>query len=172
MIKHTATAPLPVPASEVDLEKWLSTMTDEDYQASAKGHRAAGFHRHDDRWGLVIVESVGGALIIQHHHAAEAGPSHVEMLSPKSTSYLMHLVPVGVHVRWVMTISPTSATTSTLTCGVEIGMSGPVQLVGRLFGTSRAIRRHNEEQTTGFAAEILRKARDRGGNTIQPRKAT
>ncbi|GAA2795249.1 hypothetical protein [Crossiella cryophila] len=158
MIKHEATATLPIPAAEVDLAEWLATLTDEDYQASAKGHRAAGVHWHGDQLGMVNVESVGGTLLVQHYHAVEAGPSRVEMLSPASTGYLMNLVPVGVHVRWVLALTPATATSCTLSCRVEVGLPSPVRHLTGLLGTARAIRRHTEEETVGFAADILAKA--------------
>lgn len=172
MIKHEATATLPVAASEVNLGQWLFTLTDEDYRATARGHHAAGIHRHHDgRQGMVNVEAIGGSLIIQHYHAAQAGPAFVEMVSPESRGYLMHLMPVPLSVRWVMSVSPTAAGTSTLTCRVEVGFPMLVQLAGAFIGTSRAIRKHVEEETAGFAADILRKVRHPNANAVQPQNA-
>jgi hypothetical protein len=59
-----------------------------------------------------------------------------------------------------MSVSPTSKTTSALTCKVEVGLPGLLELAGALLGTPRAIRNHVEEETAGFAADILKKVRD------------
>ena len=41
-LRRTAHATLDVPIDDVDLEHWLFGLSDDDYRACARGHRAAG----------------------------------------------------------------------------------------------------------------------------------
>jgi hypothetical protein len=68
-------------------------------------------------------------------------------------------VPIRLSVRRVMSVAATSATTSMLTCTVEFRLPELMDLVGAFIGTSRAVRKHVEEETADFAADILRKVR-------------
>ncbi|MGE0220874.1 hypothetical protein [Mycolicibacterium sp.] len=99
-MKYTAQAVIQAPVEAIDLETWLFTLSDAEYQAAARGHRAAGTFVQDGRRGTVNVETVGGTLLIQHYLEQQAGPTHVDMLSERSRGYLFHLVPVPVWVRW------------------------------------------------------------------------
>ena len=81
---RTARATLDAPDDEIDLERWLFELSDADYQACARGHRAAGSYTDEHGRGTINVESIGGNLIIQHYRAARTGPSYVEMYSPRS----------------------------------------------------------------------------------------
>lgn len=44
-MKTSHTAPLLVPREAVDLEEWIYSLTDEDYQAASPQHRAAAVTR-------------------------------------------------------------------------------------------------------------------------------
>lgn len=145
------------PADEVDLERWLFTMSDSDYQAAARGHRAAGTFTEGGRRGSVNVESIGGTLMIQHYLERDAGPARVEMLSERSDAYLFHLVRVHVQVRWTMTATPLTADTTTFTCEVELDMPLILRIAGRLIATPYFVRKHVVEETPGFVADIERK---------------
>ena len=140
----TAHATLDVPAGEVDLETWLFGLSDEEYQACARGHRAAGVFTDELGRGTVNVESIGGNLIIQHYRAVRAEPSAVEMYSTASTVYLLHTVPVTASVRWLLTVTPRTASTS-----------------------ESFLERHVNEETGGFASDITRKCRS--GQSVSAR---
>jgi hypothetical protein len=47
------------PADRIDLAQWLSRMTDREYQACSRAHRAAGTFREGGTFGMVNVESIG-----------------------------------------------------------------------------------------------------------------
>jgi hypothetical protein len=80
-VQHTV---VNAPVEQVDLEDWLFTLSDTDYQAAAKGHRAAGTFITDGVRGMVNVEVMGGGLIIQHYREVHAERTRVEMLSERS----------------------------------------------------------------------------------------
>ena len=157
-MKHTGHATVNLPLDQVDLETWLFTLTDADYQATARGHRAAGTFIEDGVRGMVNVESIGGHLIVQHYREVSAAPSHVEMVSERSRVYLFHLVPVSVQVRWTMSVTARSTDTSDFHCTVELVLPPLLRLLGGMSALSFAIRAHTREETMAFADDITRKA--------------
>ena len=131
-LRRTARATLDVPTAQVDLEAWLFGLSDEEYQACARGHRAAGVFTDELGRGSINVESIGGNLIIQHYRAVRTDPSDVEMYSAASRVYLLHLVPVPASVRWLLTMTPTTASTSEFTCTVEVRLHPVLRALSRL----------------------------------------
>jgi hypothetical protein len=159
-MKHTGHATLNAPIDQVDLENWLFTLTDAEYQATARGHRAAGTFVQDGVRGMVNVEAIGGHLIVQHYHQVTATPTHVEMLSERSRVYLFHLIPATVQVRWTMTATAATtdtADTSDFHCTVELTLTPLLRTLGALSALSFAIRAHTLEETKAFADDITRK---------------
>ena len=98
-MKFTQQTVINAPVEQVDLEDWLFTLSDSDYQATAKGHKAAGTFTTDGVRGMVNVESIGNVLIVQHYLKVKADSTYVEMLSERSHAYLAHLIPTSVWVR-------------------------------------------------------------------------
>jgi hypothetical protein len=160
-MKFTQEPVIKAPADQVDLEDWLFTLSDSEYQATAKGHRAAGTFTTDGVRGMVNVESIGPALIIQHYQEVHADSTRVEMLSNRSLAYVLHLLPTAVRVRWTMTATPRTVDTTTFSCTVEADMSPLVRLGSTLLGLGHFLRQHVDEETLGFAASIHSKLLDR-----------
>jgi hypothetical protein len=156
-MKHTGIATLNAPADQVDLENWLFTLSDAEYQACARGHRAAGTFVQDGTRGSVNVETIGGHLIVQHYHEVSAKPSRVEMLSKSSRVYLFHLVPATIQVRWVMAVEARTEDTSEFRCTVELIMSPLLRFLGAISLLGFAIRSHTVEETKLFGDDIVRK---------------
>ena len=156
-MKHTGHATVNLPIDQVDLETWLFTLTDADYQATARGHRAAGTFIEDGVRGMVNVESIGGHLIVQHYREVSAAPSHVEMVSERSRVYLFHLVPATIQVRWTMSATARDAKTSEFRCTVELTMNPLLRVLGALSLLGVAIRSHTLEETKLFGDDIVRK---------------
>jgi hypothetical protein len=148
---------IPFPASEIDLGEWLFTMSDEEYQKTARQHRALGVFREAGVRGMINVEVAGHALLVQHYHEVKSTRESVEMHSAKSRAYLFHLWPVTVQVRWRMTVRPLDGERTTFSCTVEPKMPGLINVMAILTGVTAAIRRHTHEETIGFAADISRK---------------
>jgi hypothetical protein len=156
-MKFTQQTVINAPIEQVDLEDWLFTMSDADYQGAAQGHRAAGTFTTDGVRGMVNVESMGGALIIQHYRQVHAEPTRVEMFSERSRAYVLHVFPIRVRVRWTMTAAARTADTTTFSCTVEAEPPTAFRLPGKLLGLDYSVRKHTDEETLGFAADISRK---------------
>jgi len=156
-MRHTGSVTLNVAASQVDLENWLFTLSDTEYQACARGHRAAGTFVQDGVRGMVNVEAIGGHLIVQHYQEVSAKPSYVEMLSRRSRVYLFHLVPATIQVRWTMSVSARTAESSEFRCTVELTMSPLLRFLGAMSLLGVAIRAHTLEETKLFGDDIVRK---------------
>jgi hypothetical protein len=166
-MKFTQQAVVNAPVSEVDLERWLFTLSDSEYRATARGHLGAGVFTEDGVRGSINVESIDGTLMVQHYHAVSAQPERVEMLSRRTRGYVFHLVPVHFLVRWTLTATPRTSETTTFACTVETEMSSLVRLAAALIATPWFLRRHVDEETRGFAADINRKL-DAGGSHTRP----
>jgi hypothetical protein len=158
-ISHTARVSVAVSSDQIDLEAWLSGLTDADYRACAKGHRGAGASTDEQGRGMINVESIGGNLIVQHYRSVRTDRRSVEMHSPASRVYLFHLVPVAAGVRWNLQVTPTGATASDLTCTVEVHLRPVLGLVARLSFLGHFLANHVDEEAHGFAADITRKIR-------------
>ena len=156
-MKYTAEATIDAPVEQVDLEKWFYSLSDKEYQACAKGHRGAGTFVEDGVRGTLNVESIGGTLLIQHYREISAGPRRMEMLSKRSRSYLFHLIPTHLGVRWTMTATPQTANTTAFSCSVEAIMPAPLRLLSASVFVPYFLRKHVHEETTLFAADINRK---------------
>ena len=122
-MKFTQQAVINAPVEQVDLEDWLFTLSDSDYQATAKGHKAAGTFTTDGVRGMVNVESIGNVLIVRHYLKVKADSTHVEMLSERSHAYVAHLIPTSVWVRGTMTASARTEDTTSFSCTVETEMT-------------------------------------------------
>lgn len=61
-MKFNQQAVLNASVDEVDLEKWLFTLSDSEYQATARGHRGAGVFTEDGLRGSINVESIAAPL--------------------------------------------------------------------------------------------------------------
>jgi len=158
-MKFSQQAIVNAPVDTVDLGEWLFTLSDSEYQAAARGHRAAGTFTENGVRGSVNVESMGGTLMIQHYQAVSAEPNRVEMLSRRSRAYVVHLIPVHFLVRWTMTAAPRTSETTTFECTVEIEMPTLVRWAANLTGAPYFVRKHVHEEAPNFAADIERKLR-------------
>ena len=155
MIKYAATATIDAPVDQIDLEHWIYNLSDEDYQACAKGHQGAGAFTENGVRGTINVESVGGMLMIQHYLEVSADASQVDLLSKSSRAYVFHIFPVSVGVRWTMTATPLTADTTTFTCTVETIIPAALRFTTPI--VSYFLRKHVQEETQLFADDITRK---------------
>jgi hypothetical protein len=115
-------------------------------QAKRVGHSALGSSASSapqqstlcEGRGTINVESIDGDMIIQQYRAVGTVPARVEICSAVSRVYHLHLVPERASVRWLLTLTPMSASSSALTCSVFL-------------------KRHLNEGTPAFAADTGRK---------------
>lgn len=154
----THTVPLPVNAHALDLADWIFGMTDEEYQACARGHHAMGVIGGARRLGLVNVEQIATTLLIQHYATQVAEPAHVRFVSAATEGLLMRTVPTTVSVWWDMTIVPGDRSGSSELC-CSIGFEAPawVNVAGALIGNTHFLRKHLVEETAGFSRDITHK---------------
>ena len=148
---------IPLSAATIDLPEWLFTLSEPEYGACARGHRAIGTQGEAARTGMVNVESIGGSLLIQHYKTELAEPDHVIMRSAASRAYLMHLVPVQVDVVWDLQLLPDGPNASRFRCAIDVEMPTIVHLLGLTTGSPIFVKRHLIEETRGFANDITRK---------------
>ena len=156
-MRYSHEVSMAIPAPSVDLSDWLFSLSEADYQACARGHRAIGMLGGDKRSGMVNVESIGGSLLVQHYATRLAERGRVTMVSDASRAYLMHTVPVKIGVVWEMQITPESTDTSRFRCTIDVAMPAPVIVLGLFNGTGFFVHRHLVEETDGFARDIARK---------------
>ena len=154
----THEAVIDAPIEQIDLANWLFTLSDEDYQAASRGHRGAGtFTTADGVRGTVNIETVGGILLVQHYHEVHAERARVEMLSERTRGLIMHLIPAHFQVRWTLTATPTNGDATLFRCTVEVTMPTLLRLAAASIFTPYFVRKHVEEETPRFAADIRRK---------------
>ena len=133
------------PAQRVNLGRWISTMTDRDYQACSRAHHAAGTFRDGGTLGMVNVESVGGNLLVQHYRAAKLAPDQVVMHSTNTRVYVSHLVPATIEVIWTLEAKPRDAQSTLFTCSVETRMTPLLRLLSTATLLPLFLRRHTQE---------------------------
>ncbi len=150
-LQRVARATLEVPAADVDLETWLFGLSDEEYQRCARGHHGAGVYHDEQGRGMVNVESIGGNLIVQHYRPVRADRARTELYSVASTVFLLHLVPVAAAVRWTLALAPKTASSSELTCTVDVELRPVLGVLARLMAGGMFLGRHVTEETAGFA---------------------
>ncbi|BBX64285.1 hypothetical protein MSAS_34590 [Mycobacterium saskatchewanense] len=165
-MKYTAEATINAPIENVDLATWLYSLSDEEYQACSRGHKGAGTFVENGVRGMINVESVGGTLMLQHYHEASAGPTRMEMFSPRSRAYVFRLVPVPIMVRWTMTATRKTADTTTFSCTVEANMPAALRVLAASIFIPYLLRRHVQEETLLFAADIDRKLAAHNAPTV------
>jgi hypothetical protein len=106
----------------IDLAGWLQNLSDRDYQACSRSHRAAGVSREDGTFGSINVEAIGGHLLVQHYLAVRADRDHVVMHSTRTRVYLLHLLPVTIGVVWTLQVEPRGTDSTVFRCAVETRM--------------------------------------------------
>jgi hypothetical protein len=156
-VKRSSQAVIDHPADRIDLAQWLATMTDREYQACSRAHRAAGTFREGRTFGMVNLESIGGQLLVQHYLAKKTAANRVLMHSPETRVYVLHVLPATIEVIWTLAVEPRDANSATFTCTVETRMPAMLAFVGFAGLLPLFLRWHVEEETPKFAADIARK---------------
>ena len=143
------------PKEAFNLHEWVFTLSDKDYQTSARGHIAAGSSIHiDGTQTSVNVESVGGNLLVQHYVAEVKEPDYVKMVS-FSDLWLMKLVHVVVKVPWEMRLIAVSERECKFQNTVLV--EHPHFMMKVLSAVALGgffVRKHNEEETPLFAQNL------------------
>jgi hypothetical protein len=151
---------LPVAGSLVDIGAWLFSLSDHEYRETSRAHLGGGTSRAaDGRRTFFDAERFPGLLIVNHHREEVADRHHVRVRSRDSRAWLLGVVPLQLEGCWEMRVHARGEG-GQLECRLDIAL--PRRGLGRLaraFGVPWVHRRHLREQTDGFVADIVAKAR-------------
>lgn len=140
---------------QLDVGTWLFSMNDQDYQKTARGHLALGTFTEGATRGMINVEAIGGHLMVQHYKEAASSRSEAVMVSPKSRIYLVHVIPASMGVRWTMNVKGLDIARSSFTCRIELFLPWWIRLLGPLMGVSHFAQAHVDEETVGYARDLM-----------------
>jgi hypothetical protein len=148
-------APINAAKEVFNLHDWVFTLSDKDYQTTARGHIAAGSSIHNDGTQTSVnVESVGGNLLVQHYVAEVKEPDYVKMVS-FSDLWLMKLVHVVVKVTWEMRLISVSDNECKFQNTVLVEHPNFImKIMSALALGGFFVRKHNEEETPLFAENL------------------
>ena len=155
VFSHEASIGLPL--SAIHLDSWLFALSEADYKACARGHRAVGTNGGKEFLGMINVETMAGALLIQHYRTELLEADHVRLFSGKSRGYLGYVLPFYLKVGWEMQVTAVSAHESRLRCTIDVYNPAWVRFIGLFNGSNHWIRQHLIEETIGFARDLTRK---------------
>ena len=159
----TESVEINVPVEKIDLGKWLTGLTDAEYQACAvPDHHACGWSKNADGAPVSInVEVIGGTLMIQHYIAEVLEPHHCRLVSISESQgsdgwqYMQ--------VIWDLSVTPLDSGRATFTNKV---LSFPTRSLleglkkaGIAFETvaqdrQAAVARHNAIEVRGYGASV------------------
>ncbi len=163
--RFVASFPINLAIEKIDLNKWVTEMTDADYRSYSRDHQMMSSFVKDGIFYMKNLENIGTDRLIQRYELKYHSPHHVQFYSSETTAYVMRLFPAKVGVPWEMQLTKTSDDTCQLTC--LIGVDFPNVLLkaawfsglGDLF-----LKRHLNEEAENFAKDIERKSKIEGGN--------
>ena len=151
-------APIKAPKEAFNLHDWVFTLSDKDYQSTARGHIGAGSSIHTDGTQTSVnVESVGGGLLIQHYVAEVKEPDHVKMVS-LTDLYLAPFIRIVIKVTWEMRLIAVSDNECKFQNTVLVEHPNFImKIFSALALTGYFVRKHNEEETPLFAQNLYKR---------------
>ncbi len=157
--RYVASFLINMPAEKIDLYKWITEITDEDYKSFSKSHKAMGSFFKDGVFYAINVENIGNETLIQNYEMKYHSPNHIQFYSPKTKAYIMRWFPAVVGVPWEMEIRPLTSTTSEFSCLIGVDFPNRILEVAAwlngLGGTF--LKNHLKEEGKSFARDIERK---------------
>ncbi len=154
--RYIASFLINIPAEKVDLYKWITEMSNEDYKSFSRSHIAMGSYFKDDAFYAINVENIGNETLIQNYEMKYHSPSHIHLYSPQTKAFILRWFPSEVGVSWEMQVRPASLSTSIFSC--LIGVDFPNQFLklaawlNGLGGTF--LENHLKEEGESFARDI------------------
>ena len=151
-------APIKAPKEAFNLHDWVFTLSDKDYQTTARGHIGAGSSIHTDGTKTSVnVESVGGGLLVQHYVAEVKEPDHVKMVS-LSDVYITSFIRLVMKVTWEMRLISVSDNECKFQNTVLVEHPNFImKILSALALTGYFVRKHNEEETLLFAQNLYKR---------------
>lgn len=154
-MRVSKTFPVNLPIDRINLYRWVTEMTSDDYESFAPAHKAMGSFLRGSRFFMVNVESIGTDLLVQHYELIDHSRSHVAFYSRQTQGFVFRWFPVTFAVPWEMTVRPTSHGGCELMC--TIGVDFPSVLLAALAWTSGTrffLGRHLAIEGAAFARHI------------------
>ena len=158
-MRLSRTFPIDLPLARIDMYRWVTEMTQPDYEAYSTAHKAMGSGFRQGVFFMVNVELIGTDMLQQHYQLLEHSASHVKFYSPATRGYIYRWVPVTFGVPWEMTLRETSAETCELHCVIGADFSARwlfaaawLNSLGFYF-----LRRHLADEGVAFARDLERK---------------
>ena len=150
-------ARIDAPKEAFNLHDWVFTLSDKDYQSTARGHIGAGSSIHTDGTQTSVnVESVGGGLLVQHYVAEVKEPDHVKMVS-LTDLYLAPFIRIVIKVTWEMRLIAVSDNECKFQNTVLVEHPNfIIRALSSVLGGS-FVGRHNIEETPLFAENLYKK---------------
>ena len=169
IIAHSqAEAVIEVDWKSIDLNEWVFTLTDGEYQACSKNHIASGSSRTPDGKRMSInVEQVGN-LMIQHYVEDISSSNHCRLISVSDSIGPTIDSRVKLVVTWEFQVEALTDNKTKFVNRVEVqGANGYLEMLakrGVSFAQASqsaqvALSAHNAEETPLFASDIERKAK-------------
>jgi hypothetical protein len=154
-MRVSRTFPVNLSIDRIDMYRWVTTMTSEDYESFAPAHKAMGSFFHGARFFMVNVECIGSDLLVQHYELIDYSKSHVKFHSARTKGYVCRWLPVTFSVTWEITLRPTSSRTCELTCTIGADFSSALlSAIARAGGSQFFTRRHLGVEGVAFARHL------------------
>lgn len=156
--KEMQSFPVNVPVEKVDMNKWVSEMTDADYVSYSRAHKMMSSFSKDGVLYMKNLENIGLNSLIQRYELKHRSPSHVQFYSSNTTAYVMRWFPAQVSVAWEMQVNKVSDDTCDLTCLVGIDFPGALLKAAWASGLGAYfLERHLNEEGENFAKDLEKK---------------
>lgn len=151
--------PADIAADRVHLANWFFSMTDEEYQATSPAHLAFGtFMLPSGKRGAVIVEQVGGALMIHHYHEESSNPTQLRFTSARTQAWVNRLMPFGFSAQVTMELRPVAVGKSEFVLTLEMKTRNLLVLPMMESPLMRAITtRHLRGESVVFVRDMIEK---------------
>ncbi len=164
-IRYSASFTIDLPIEKIDLYKWVTEMTDQDYSSYSSAHQVMGSFFRDGVFHMLNVENIGNEMLVQHYELIYHTPDHVQFYSNSTVVYVLRWFPTTVSVPWEMQVRPVTATTSELICMIGADFpSGFLKLAALANGLDGYfLTKHLKAETKAFAKDIEEKFK----NTIR-----
>ncbi|MFT3682252.1 MAG: hypothetical protein QM791_18405 [Ferruginibacter sp.] len=115
-VRYIQSFPINLPATQIDLYKWITEMTEQDYTSYSPAHLAMNSYVKDAVLFMTNVENVSTDTVVQHYEMKYHSQSHVQFYSAKSEAFVMRWFRVLVGVPWEMQIRELPGNTCELVC--------------------------------------------------------
>ncbi len=113
---YVASSPINLPLEKINLYKWVTEMSYEDYVSYSDAHKALGSFFQRQLFYTDNVENIGNETLVQRYEIKNHSIHDVQFYSENSVAYILRWFLVIVVVPWEMQVRSTSDNTSELIC--------------------------------------------------------